>query len=107
MKHSNKIPALDITTLHDETTKHQKRARRKAKIRAKIKFKLEKLMANHAELITAIHNRIHILQEDIEGFNPRFHQLQTHTKSKWVNELTEIQSMMQQLRVETPHEVAK
>src|SRR6266446_7484834 len=67
-----------------------RRERLKAKIRAKVRLRLQKELAKVILQMDSYIERLKIVQQELDSFNPRFHQLQTHTKAKWTNELQSI-----------------
>ncbi len=70
------------------TNKREDRKERlKAKIRARVKLRLQKELAKVVLQMTNHIDRLKLVQQELEEFNPRFNQLQIHTKAKWSTEL--------------------
>lgn len=74
--------------------KDDRKARLKAKIRARVKIRLGKELSKIGTKLTFSVERLKLVQQELESFNPRFNQLQTHTKTKWA---TELQGIVQEL----------
>lgn len=68
--------------------KDERKARIRAKIKARVRIRSQKLLSKTVTLLTASVERLRTVQQELEIFNPRFNQLQSHTKSKWSTELS-------------------
>lgn len=68
--------------------KDERKARIKARIRARVRVRTQKLLMKTAHNLSISVDRLKIVQQELDSFNPRFNQLQTHTKAKWSTELS-------------------
>lgn len=67
--------------------RNEKKAKRRAKIRAKVKLKVQKEVEKIKAGLSSALEKIELVKQDINLFNPKMIPLQPHTKTKWVEGL--------------------
>jgi hypothetical protein len=88
-----------LSDLADSTLREQKAAvlaaaaeipDKKERYRKRVEQELAKQLRGWLDRMEGFRMRLQLLREDIESVNPRFSPIQLHTKTKWVNEVSDL-----------------
>lgn len=87
-----------LSELADSTVREQQKTAaaaaevpdKRERYRKRVEQELGKQLRGWLDRLEGFRMRLQLLREDIESVNPRFQPIQLHTKTKWVNEVSDL-----------------